>query len=66
MSDSVEMFLRQVIVDEQLPFPVRAPSESKLAAIGEVYTEEPTKRSSGKGSRTLEQQRSLRRKSKGG
>ena len=40
MSDSVEMFLRQVIVDEQLPFLVRAPSEAKLAAIGEVWKDE--------------------------
>lgn len=44
MSDSVEIFLRQIIIDEKLPFVVRAPSEQQLAAIGEVFTERPARK----------------------
>jgi DNA-damage-inducible protein J len=40
MSDGVELFLRQIIIDEKFPFIVRAPTEAQLATIGEVDTEQ--------------------------
>ncbi len=44
MSDAVELFLRQVVVEEKIPFIVRAPSEPLLSRIGEVYTERPQRK----------------------